>query len=103
MTHFRSPDVSLLYSGAVVAIGVAVARARQDHLFAILAAVSMVLLEANAVWLATTFIRDQWNWRGAPLLMAAWVLLLGGLHLSAAKGGALLPLRRWLLAETHRV
>jgi len=100
--HHHSPDVSLLYVAIIAAVSVAIARARGDVAFAILAAGSMLLIEANAGWFGMTLIESRLTWKGAPLLLAAWLLLLGGLHVSAWKGGAVIPLRRWLLGERMR-
>jgi hypothetical protein len=96
--HHQAPTVSLLYVAIVGAIGVSIARARRDVLFAMLAVASFLLLEANAAWLGVSVVETRLAWRGGPLLLASWVLLLGGLHVSAWKGGAATPVRRWLLA-----
>ena len=97
--HHHAPTVSLLYVAIVGAIGVSVARARRDVLFAGLAVVSFLLIEANAAWLGVSVVETRLAWRGGSLLLASWILLLGGLHVSAWKGGAVTPIRRWLLAE----
>ncbi|QDT53971.1 hypothetical protein Pan44_19980 [Caulifigura coniformis] len=98
--HHSAPDVSLLYVAIIGAMGVAIARARRDFVFALLAAGSVLLIEANAAWLGMTVLQSRFAWQGAPLLLSAWFLLLGGLHLSAWKGGAATPVRKWLLGES---
>ena len=95
--HYRSAEVSILYVAIVCAVAVAIARARSEMLFALVAAFSVLLLEANAVWLGVAVVEARLAWRGAPILLASWGLLLGGLHLSAWKGGAIQSTRRWLL------
>ncbi len=93
----QSPDVSLLYVAVVGATALAIARARHDRTFALLAVLSVLFLEANAAWLGVVQFETRLAWRGAPLLLAAWGLLIGGLHVSAWKGGAVRPIQRWLL------
>ena len=96
-THAASPTVSLLYVAIIGATALAIARARGDLVFAGLAAFSLLMLEVNGVWLGVTVLETRLAWRGAPLLLVAWGLLLSGLHVSAWKGGAVLSARRWLL------
>ena len=48
----------------VGAIGVSVARARRDVLFAGLAVVSFLLIEANAAWLGVSVVETRLAWRG---------------------------------------
>jgi hypothetical protein len=100
--HHHAPMVSLLYVSMVGSIGVTIARARRDVVFAVLVIASFLLLEANAAWFGVAVVEQRLAWRGGPLLLAAWILLLGGLHVSAWKGGAVTPIRKWLLAESSR-
>ena len=93
--------MSLLYVAIVGAVGISIARSRRDAMFALLAVASFLLLEANAAWLGVAVVETRLAWRGGPLLLSAWLLLLSGLHVSAWKGGAATPIRRWLLAEVR--